>query len=107
MTFPLARGVRNVLQMCVATRRLGQCHTRPLATQIDSITESLFSETQLSVRRSVQKLCEQFPDTYWAEADRTATYPIEFRKAITKRDGWELFCRRSMAVLDSGFLRRR
>jgi acyl-CoA dehydrogenase len=58
-----------------------------LSTQIDSITDSLLSETQLSVRQSIQKLCEQFPDSYWANADRTSTYPIEFRKAITAA-GW-------------------
>ena len=58
-----------------------------MSTQIDSITDSLLSETQLSVRQEIQKLCTQFPDSYWAEADRTATYPIEFRKAITAA-GW-------------------
>jgi acyl-CoA dehydrogenase len=61
--------------------------TRRLSTQIDAITDSLLSETQLSVRQSIQKLCTQFPDSYWANADRTSTYPIEFRKAITEA-GW-------------------
>jgi acyl-CoA dehydrogenase len=58
-----------------------------MSTQIDAITDSLLSETQLSVRQSIQKLCTQFPDSYWANADRTSTYPIEFRKAITAA-GW-------------------
>jgi len=56
-------------------------------TQIDAITDSLLTENQLTVRQSIQKLCEQFPDTYWAEHDRTTTYPVEFRKAITEA-GW-------------------
>ena len=60
---------------------------RSLSTQIDSITESLLSETQRSVRQSIQKLCAQFPDSYWASVDRTSTYPIEFREAITAA-GW-------------------
>jgi acyl-CoA dehydrogenase len=85
----LSRTLRPVIGARIATnlasRRL--IPTRHLSTQIDSITDSLLSETQLSVRQSIQKLCAQFPDDYWAEADRTSTYPIEFRKAITA-GGW-------------------
>jgi acyl-CoA dehydrogenase len=83
----IPRGARHALRMCVA-RQLGQCTVlRYHSTQIDAITDSLLSDTQLSVRQSIQKLCKQFPDTYWAETDRTATYPIDFRKAITAA-GW-------------------
>ena len=60
---------------------------RFLTTQIDAITDSNLTETQLSVRQSIQKLCAQFPDDYWANADRTSTYPNKFRKAITEA-GW-------------------
>ena len=80
------RSLRCVAISSRATSRLRSA-TRLLSTQIDSITDSILSETQLSVRQEIQKLCSQFPDSYWANADRTSTYPIEFRKAITAA-GW-------------------
>lgn len=79
----LPRGVRPVISSFTRfplKRRL-------LSTQIDSLTDSSLSETQLSVRREIQNLCAQFPDSYWANADRTSRYPTEFRKAITEA-GW-------------------
>lgn len=79
------RGLRPVFFTFRSTNRVS--NTRRLSTQIDSITDSILSETQLSVRQEIQKLCSQFPDTYWANADRTSTYPSEFRKAITDA-GW-------------------
>ena len=80
--------LRPVIAYSKLISSLAKCtQRRPLSTQIDPITDSLLSETQLSVRQSIQKLCAQFPDTYWASADRTSTYPIEFRKAITAA-GW-------------------
>jgi acyl-CoA dehydrogenase len=75
--------IRNLA--CIA--RQPQTRRRFLTTQIDAITDSNLTETQLSVRQSIQKLCAQFPDDYWANADRTSTYPNEFRKAITEA-GW-------------------
>jgi len=60
---------------------------RCFSHQIDNITESLLSDTQRSVRREIQKLCSQFSDSYWAEADRNHKYPIDFRKAMTS-GGW-------------------
>ena len=80
------RAVRAVRLKFAPNARTAQSR-RLISTQIDSITDSLLSETQLSVRQEIQKLCTQFPDTYWADADRTSTYPIEFRKAITAA-GW-------------------
>jgi len=87
--------VLQMLLSCRGFRSVGFSRTvfrnkttkRLLSTQIDSITDSLLSETQLSVRQEIQKLCAQFPDSYWANADRKSSYPIEFRKAITAA-GW-------------------
>jgi Acyl-CoA dehydrogenase, N-terminal domain len=80
------RGAIPAIRKLACIARQAQTR-RFLATQIDSITDSNLSETQLSVRQSIQKLCAQFPDDYWANADRTTTYPSEFRKAITEA-GW-------------------
>ncbi len=46
----------------------------------------LTQEQQL-IRDSVGKLCQQFPDAYWRELDRTQTYPDAFVTALTKA-GW-------------------
>jgi acyl-CoA dehydrogenase len=77
----------RALRQSIGSLLLKPCFTRSFSHQIDNITESLLSDTQRSVRQEIQKLCSQFPDTYWAEADRNHRYPIEFRKAITA-GGW-------------------
>jgi hypothetical protein len=82
MTF-FSRALRRPPQLTAIKPRLTRCFSH----QIDNITESLLTDTQRSVRQEIQKLCSQFPDTYWAEADRNHKYPIEFRKAITA-GGW-------------------
>jgi acyl-CoA dehydrogenase len=39
------------------------------------------------IRDAVRRLCQQFPDAYWRELDRTQGYPDEFVAALT-RTGW-------------------
>jgi acyl-CoA dehydrogenase len=46
-----------------------------------------FTETQLQVREAVFKICEEFPDEYWAEKDEKGEYPHELHAAMAK-DGW-------------------
>ena len=46
-----------------------------------------FTETQLSVRDAVSKICSQFPDDYWMEHDQSGEYPHELHAALAK-DGW-------------------
>ena len=48
---------------------------------------SNFTETQLEVRDSVMKICANYPDEYWMEADQTARYPGELHADLA-RDGW-------------------
>ncbi|GAO46378.1 hypothetical protein G7K_0609-t1 [Saitoella complicata NRRL Y-17804] len=48
---------------------------------------SILSESQVMVRESIEKICSQFPDTYWAEADATGKYPGDLHAALAK-DGW-------------------
>ncbi len=45
------------------------------------------TEDQQLIRDSVRKLCQEFPDAYWRELDRTQTYPEAFVKAMTEA-GW-------------------
>jgi len=47
---------------------------------------SLTDEHRL-IRDAVRRLCQQFPDAYWRELDRTQGYPDEFVAALT-RTGW-------------------
>lgn len=46
-----------------------------------------FTDTQLTVRDSVSKICSDYPDEYWAERDRTGEYPHDLHAALAK-DGW-------------------
>ncbi|MGH2375759.1 MAG: acyl-CoA dehydrogenase family protein, partial [bacterium] len=45
------------------------------------------TDEQVLIRDAVRRLCEQFPDAYWRELDRTQSYPEEFVAALT-RAGW-------------------
>ena len=40
-----------------------------------------FSPAQLQIREEVLKLCSKFPDQYWMERDRSATFPEDFYRA--------------------------
>ncbi|KAA8900446.1 isovaleryl-CoA dehydrogenase [Sphaerosporella brunnea] len=55
------------------------------------IATTNFTETQLTVREAVGKICAQFPDEYWAEHDETGEYPSELHSALAK-DGWIGIC---------------
>src|SRR3974377_1171472 len=39
------------------------------------------------IRDAVRAICNRFDDTYWAEKDRTHSFPFEFAKAIAD-GGW-------------------
>lgn len=43
-----------------------------------------FNETQLSIRDSVAKICERFPDSYWLEKDDRHEFPHEFAETLAK-----------------------
>jgi alkylation response protein AidB-like acyl-CoA dehydrogenase len=36
------------------------------------------------IRATIQRLCEDFPETYWRERDRRMAYPTEFVAALTR-----------------------
>jgi acyl-CoA dehydrogenase len=42
---------------------------------------------RLAIREAIRQLCDQFDDAYWAEKDRSHTFPHEFAKAIAG-GGW-------------------
>jgi len=46
-----------------------------------------FSDTQLTVRDAIAKICSNFPDDYWMEHDMKEEYPHELHAALAK-DGW-------------------
>ncbi|RLA52810.1 MAG: acyl-CoA dehydrogenase [Gammaproteobacteria bacterium] len=46
-----------------------------------------FSEEQLQIRDSIEKLCRPFDDQYWLERDTDGRFPEDFCSALAK-DGW-------------------
>lgn len=46
--------------------------------------QSLDTETQKELRGLVDRVCDDFPDTYWQDVDEQARYPEEFVDAMTK-----------------------
>ncbi|KAK4135799.1 putative acyl-CoA dehydrogenase [Trichocladium antarcticum] len=46
-----------------------------------------FTETQLTVRDGVRRVCSRFPNAYWQEHDQLETDPTDFHAALA-RDGW-------------------
>ena len=58
--------------------------TRAFTSQMDP---NHLTATQLEVRAAITKLCSPYPDSYWADRDRTETYPHELHRDLS-RDGW-------------------
>jgi len=46
-----------------------------------------YNESQSTVREAIAKICSDFPDSYWLEADNAARWPSEFQEAVA-RAGW-------------------
>ena len=46
-----------------------------------------FSEEQIAIRESVEKLCAQFEPDYWLDCDNTGKHPDEFVQAVCE-GGW-------------------
>ncbi len=42
---------------------------------------------RVEIRDAVRAICDRFDDHYWAEKDRTHSFPFEFAKAIAD-GGW-------------------
>lgn len=49
------------------------------------------TDSQRTVREAIGKVCSQFDDQYWADAEAQHRFPIEFQQAIA-RDGWLGIC---------------
>jgi acyl-CoA dehydrogenase len=45
------------------------------------------TEERAAIRDAVRALCDKFDDAYWAERDRSGTFPLEFHQAFA-RAGW-------------------
>lgn len=43
-----------------------------------------FSEEQLAIRDAIEKICAQFPASYWLDCDREGNFPEEFVAAIVE-----------------------
>ena len=46
-----------------------------------------YNDSQSTVREAIAKICSDFPDSYWLEADNAARWPSEFQEAVA-RAGW-------------------
>ncbi len=46
-----------------------------------------FTQDQLAIRDAIEKICEQFPASYWLDCDRDGHFPEEFVAAIVE-GGW-------------------
>ena len=49
------------------------------------------------IRDAVRAICNKFDDTYWAEKDRTHSFPFEFAKPSPTAVGSALRCRSNTA----------
>jgi acyl-CoA dehydrogenase len=45
------------------------------------------TDDQRNIRAEVERLCSRFDDAYWAERERTATFPEAFYRAVAE-GGW-------------------
>lgn len=45
------------------------------------------TQEQLQIREEIRKVCREFPDAYWREADRNKAYPEAFVRKLTEL-GW-------------------
>lgn len=52
------------------------------------------TDTQRTVREAISKITAKFPDEYWAQAEASHRFPIEFQQAIAQ-DGWLGVCVRT------------
>ena len=48
---------------------------------------SNFTDSQMTVRESIARICSNFTDDYWMEHDQSGEYPHELHAALAK-DGW-------------------
>jgi len=46
-----------------------------------------YTESQVTVREAIAKICTRFPESYWLAIDNAARWPSEFQEAVAK-DGW-------------------
>ncbi len=61
------------------------------ATQFLQTSDPDLTDSQLTVREAISKICTQFTDSYWLETDQTNKFPTELHAALAK-DGWLGIC---------------
>ncbi|KAL4894876.1 acyl-CoA dehydrogenase/oxidase [Aspergillus ambiguus] len=50
-----------------------------------------WTESQRTVRDAIAKICNKFPDDYWARLDQTKQFPTDLHSTLA-RDGWLGIC---------------
>ncbi|PVH88898.1 acyl-CoA dehydrogenase [Cadophora sp. DSE1049] len=61
------------------------------ATQFLQTSDPDLTDSQITVRSAISKICTRFPDSYWLHTDQTKTFPTELHSALAK-DGWLGIC---------------
>ena len=69
---------RLTRSLAATSTRLARCISKASVLRAPPPTRSAFSgmsnegltESQIDVRTSIAKICEEFPDEYWAEKDQ-------------------------------------
>ncbi|EEP79840.1 acyl-CoA dehydrogenase [Uncinocarpus reesii 1704] len=73
------------------SQRLARRALTTKATEYLPSSNPDWTESQITVRESIARICSDFPDEYWLKSDQSKAYPTDFQQALAK-DGWLGIC---------------
>lgn len=71
--------------------KIGQRSVYGQATEYLQMNDLDLTDSQRTVRESIAKICQKFPDEYWKKLDDSGTFSLDLHSALAK-DGWLGIC---------------
>ncbi|KAK5022489.1 hypothetical protein LTS07_009935 [Exophiala sideris] len=88
-TTSVRRALRPSFKSSLGLQSRRSRHAR--ATEFLQCHDPDLTESQRTVRESIAKICENFPDEYWAKQETSKKFPTELYDTLAK-DGWLGIC---------------
>ncbi|KAI1609397.1 acyl-CoA dehydrogenase/oxidase [Exophiala viscosa] len=88
-TTGVRRALRPSFRLSLELQSRRSRHAR--ATEYLQCHDPDLTESQRTVRESIAKICENFPDEYWAKQETSKKFPTELYDTLAK-DGWLGIC---------------
>ena len=82
---PYQRQTNKLALLCYPPYRFNSTQTKIRKSSYNGMSEVGLTESQIEVKRSINKICKEFPDEYWAEKDQKSEYAGDLHNRLAEQ----------------------